>query len=199
MIYSLRINIFLSTSLTLDKYKRMNETKNLKHSPRRCFKVDSSTCSRIRSSHPFPPCHTRPTWWLRIGRLHTKQIAVMLLKSKYPQIRWYISIMGKYNELNVKGCNVSTIDFQTWNPGHANRAFVKWHSMIEVVVFLRYPLRGFSRITFMLDRVTRSASPATRKGERTKMKRNRVHFSSKLLRYYSKSWIGEVDGIYQHW
>lgn len=133
----------------------------MKHSPRRCFKVDSSTCSRIRSSHPFPPCHTRPTWWLRIGRLHTKQIAVMLLKSKYPPDKmidpdlWANVMSWMWKE----GCNVSTIDFQTWNPGHANRAFVKWHSMIEVVVFLGYPLRGFSRITFMLDRVTRPASP----------------------------------------
>lgn len=48
--------------------------------PSRCFRVDSSTCSRTRSSQPLPPCHINPTWWLRIGRLHTKQIAVMVLK-----------------------------------------------------------------------------------------------------------------------
>lgn len=48
--------------------------------PSRCFRVDSSTCSRTRSSQPLPPCHISPTWWLRIGRLHTKQIAVMVLK-----------------------------------------------------------------------------------------------------------------------
>lgn len=50
--------------------------------PSRCFRVDSSTCSRMRSSQPLPPCHISSTWWLRIGRLHTKQIAVMVLKKK---------------------------------------------------------------------------------------------------------------------
>lgn len=29
--------------------------------PSRCFRVDSSTCSRTRSSQPLPPCHISPT------------------------------------------------------------------------------------------------------------------------------------------
>lgn len=41
-----------------------------------------NTCSRTRSSHPLPPCHTRPTWWERMGRLHTKQIAVIVLERR---------------------------------------------------------------------------------------------------------------------
>jgi hypothetical protein len=49
--------------------------------PSRCRNVDSSTCSRTRSSQPLPPCHTSPTWWLRMGRLHTKQMAVIVLQS----------------------------------------------------------------------------------------------------------------------
>ena len=31
-----------------------------------------SICSRNRSSTPLFPCQINPTWWLRIGRLHTK-------------------------------------------------------------------------------------------------------------------------------
>lgn len=48
--------------------------------PRRLRRVDSSTCSRTMSSQPLPPCHTSPTWWLRIGRLQTKQMAVIVLQ-----------------------------------------------------------------------------------------------------------------------
>lgn len=40
------------------------------------------TCSRIKSSHPFPPLQTKPTWWLMIGRLHTKHIAVIVLRKR---------------------------------------------------------------------------------------------------------------------
>ena len=47
--------------------------------PSRCLIVDSSTCSRTRSSQPFPPCHTSPTWCDRMGRLQTKQMAVIVL------------------------------------------------------------------------------------------------------------------------
>jgi hypothetical protein len=36
------------------------------------------TCSRIKSSHPFPPCHTKPTWCDIIGKLHTKHRAVIV-------------------------------------------------------------------------------------------------------------------------
>jgi hypothetical protein len=50
--------------------------------PSLCLIVDSSTCSRTRSSHPLPPCHTKPTWWDRIGRLQTKQMAVIVLQNK---------------------------------------------------------------------------------------------------------------------
>lgn len=31
------------------------------------------------SSQPFPPLQTSPTWWLMIGKLHTKHIAVIVL------------------------------------------------------------------------------------------------------------------------
>lgn len=51
--------------------------------PNLCRMVDSSTCSRTKSSQPFPPCHTKPTWWDRMGRLQTKQIAVIVLKKKH--------------------------------------------------------------------------------------------------------------------
>lgn len=56
--------------------------------PSRCRSVDSSTCSRTRSSQPLPPCHTSPTWWLRMGRLHTKQMAVIVLQSTRQPPRW---------------------------------------------------------------------------------------------------------------
>ena len=55
--------------------------ESLRPAPSLWRSVDSSTCSRTRSSQPFPPCQTNPTWWLRIGRLQTKQIAVIVLKS----------------------------------------------------------------------------------------------------------------------
>lgn len=48
--------------------------------PRRLLRVDSSTCSLTMSSQPLPPCHTSPTWWLRIGKLQTKQMAVIVLQ-----------------------------------------------------------------------------------------------------------------------
>lgn len=50
--------------------------------PSRCLSVVSSICSRSMSSQPLPPCHTRPTWWLRIGRLHTKHMAVIVLNTR---------------------------------------------------------------------------------------------------------------------
>lgn len=50
--------------------------------PNRCLIVVSSICSRSMSSQPLPPCHTSPTWWLRIGRLHTKHMAVIVLDSR---------------------------------------------------------------------------------------------------------------------
>lgn len=54
--------------------------------PSRCLSVVSSICSRSMSSHPLPPCHTRPTWWLRIGKLHTKHMAVIVLHERINNI-----------------------------------------------------------------------------------------------------------------
>jgi len=52
--------------------------------PSRCRRVWSSTWPRTRSSHPLPPCQTRPTWWLKMGRLQTKHIAAIVLRTYTP-------------------------------------------------------------------------------------------------------------------
>lgn len=46
--------------------------------PRRARIVDSSNCSRIMSSQPFPPDHTKPTWCCMMGRLQMKHVADIL-------------------------------------------------------------------------------------------------------------------------
>lgn len=69
--------------------------------PSRCLSVVSSICSRSMSSQPLPPCHTRPTWWLRIGRLHTKHMAVIVLQHIHKTERHYAPIT-KNTGANVK-------------------------------------------------------------------------------------------------
>lgn len=42
------------------------------------------------SSQPFPPLQTSPTWWLMIGKLHTKHIAVIVLLNGRTSSWWKV-------------------------------------------------------------------------------------------------------------
>lgn len=68
------------------------------------------TCSRIISSHPFPPCHTKPTWCDIIGRLQTKHIDVICLRMRKEFM---------VNEMPVTGNSMSLLEnTQSYNNIH---------------------------------------------------------------------------------
>lgn len=141
--------------------------------------ITISICSRSRSSTPFPPCHTKPTWWLRIGRLQTKQFIFSIL--------FLVLFLGCLKRARLYSGYISTAivcQVQEWE----RRPTRKWFFLSS---FLRWFFLSF--FVFLFDDVK-----ASRKVSERHKRNNKVEFLSLPSRVLFSSSSYLLRGVSLH-